>query len=57
MLTLILKFDTSKESKNKEYYFSDHSGANMSDNMTYKQAMKQVQFLKSVGITVEDRSF
>ena len=55
--TLSMKFDTSNESKKsgKQFYFAD-AGSNMSENFTYKNALKQMQFLKSLGLTVEDRT-
>lgn len=54
-VTIYLKLDTSKASNDKIYYFTDGKNA-LSENMTYKKSIEMTKFLKSVGITVEDRS-
>lgn len=53
-MTVYLKVDNSESAKEVPFYFSD-GGANISENMDYREAVDRQMFLKSIGITVESR--
>ena len=56
-MIVALKFDTSKESKAKPFYFStDDFANNHTGNMTFNQAELVKRALQELGATVIDRT-